>query len=279
MTVSYTYIQDRLQDIERLHNVKILLAVEHSSITWGYSTSMSDNDVMAIFVYNDPFDYIKIAPKQNDDILYEEDNLTIRCWNIKKALMFATKSNPTLVQMLGVSYTQANRQYCLACNYPVLPTSTLSEATLKYSDASKLAHSYLSTAQSYISDYHKANTANKKWKYLMAACWAYSLMLDYHENGLENILLNYRQDFFHDSTATLDERFEKRTNFYTIWRLNHNYESDNSLMNNSCYILEQDLSKMKVEILFKGKHTNTKHAEQDKIDWVNSVLRKYVEYS
>ncbi len=94
-----TQIQTKLEDIEKEHNVKILLAIESGSRAWGFESKDSDYDIRFIYVHKKDF-YLSID-KKRDVIEYPiVDLIDINWWDLKKALQLFYKSNPTLAEWL-----------------------------------------------------------------------------------------------------------------------------------------------------------------------------------
>lgn len=92
-------IKDRLRDIEREHQVTILLAVESGSRAWGFASTNSDWDVRFIYV-RQLKDYLSIDEKRDVIELPIVDDLDINGWDLKKALQLLRKSNPPLLEWL-----------------------------------------------------------------------------------------------------------------------------------------------------------------------------------
>lgn len=90
-------ILNKLDDIERKENVKIIYAVESGSRAWGFDSQDSDYDVR--FIYVRPLnDYLSLEDIK-DTIDYElNDVFDINGWDLKKALKLLYKSNPTLYE-------------------------------------------------------------------------------------------------------------------------------------------------------------------------------------
>jgi predicted nucleotidyltransferase len=91
-------IEDLLNEIEFKHNVKILYACEAGSRAYGLATENSDYDVR--FIYMAPLrDYLSLTRK-HDTITRQEDMYDIQGWDLKKALLLANKSNPSLYEWM-----------------------------------------------------------------------------------------------------------------------------------------------------------------------------------
>lgn len=90
-------ILEKLKDIEKKENVKIIYAVESGSRAWGFESIDSDYDVRFIYVRNS-LDYLSLFDKK-DTINYQCDEVfDINGWDVSKALKLLYKSNPTLYE-------------------------------------------------------------------------------------------------------------------------------------------------------------------------------------
>ena len=90
-------ILDKLAEIEKRENVKILYAVESGSRAWGVESPDSDYDVR--FVYVRPKEeYLRLQEKR-DVIEWQLDEvLDINGWDLKKTLVQFHKGNATLFE-------------------------------------------------------------------------------------------------------------------------------------------------------------------------------------
>lgn len=102
---SQGYITEKLKDLERNNNIRILLAIESGSRAWGFASKDSDYDVR--FIYTRSIDdYLSVesfrdiieTPLVDDDTL--QVPLDMNGWDIKKALQLALKSNAVLTEWL-----------------------------------------------------------------------------------------------------------------------------------------------------------------------------------
>ena len=90
-------IKQKLNEIEKTENIKILHCVESGSRAWGFASPDSDFDVR--FIYCRPVDFYLKLEKTSDVINWElNDIYDINGWDIKKALGLLHKSNPTLFE-------------------------------------------------------------------------------------------------------------------------------------------------------------------------------------
>ncbi|PSL40042.1 hypothetical protein B0H99_10655 [Planomicrobium soli] len=97
-------IQQKLMEIEKKHEVKILYAVESGSRAWGFPSKDSDWDVRFIYIHP-PEWYLSIDPQgigAKRDVIEEpiNDLLDISGWEITKALRLFRKNNPPLLEWL-----------------------------------------------------------------------------------------------------------------------------------------------------------------------------------
>jgi predicted nucleotidyltransferase len=93
-------ILQKLKEIEKEHQVKILYAVESGSRGWGFESKDSDYDVRFIYIHK-PEWYLSIKEKRDVIELPINDLLDINGWDIRKTLLLFRKSNPTLLEWLS----------------------------------------------------------------------------------------------------------------------------------------------------------------------------------
>lgn len=92
-------ILEKLKEIEKAENVKILYCIESGSRAWGFASPDSDYDVR--FIYIRPMEYYLGFDKMRDVIEYEmNDTYDISGWDIQKAFSLLYKSNPTLFEWI-----------------------------------------------------------------------------------------------------------------------------------------------------------------------------------
>ena len=93
----HAFIEEKLKEIERRENVKILHCIESGSRAWGFASPDSDYDVR--FIYVRPKEFYLRLDKTRDVIEWQlDDTLDINGWDIKKALQLLYKSNPTVFE-------------------------------------------------------------------------------------------------------------------------------------------------------------------------------------
>ncbi|MGP6088743.1 nucleotidyltransferase domain-containing protein [Antarctobacter jejuensis] len=92
-------IRDKLKEIAREEDVRILLAVESGSRAWGFHSPDSDYDVR--FVYARPLRWHLELGKKRDVIERPiDDELDISGWELSKALTLALGSNAVIAEWL-----------------------------------------------------------------------------------------------------------------------------------------------------------------------------------
>lgn len=158
-------IKEKLKEIEKNENVKIIGAFESGSRAWGFASPDSDYDVRFIYVRNKK-DYLKLEGIR-DVIEYPIDELLdINGWDVQKVLKLLYKSNPTVFEW---------------CSSPIVyfESDSLSKFKLllpDYFSCKKSLFHYLNMAKSNYRTYLKTPTVNiKKYFYvlrpLLAAEW------------------------------------------------------------------------------------------------------------
>ncbi len=90
-------ILNKLNEIEKRENVRILLAVESGSRAWGFASPDSDYDVRFIYV-RPRNDYLRLEKTRDVIELPIEGELDINGWDLDKTLRLLRSSNPTLFE-------------------------------------------------------------------------------------------------------------------------------------------------------------------------------------
>lgn len=93
-------ILERLHEIEKKYDVKVLLAVESGSRAWGFASKDSDYDVRFVYVHRKNW-YLSLV--QGRDVIEEMDPdgiLDFAGWDLKKALLLMSKCNSMFVEWL-----------------------------------------------------------------------------------------------------------------------------------------------------------------------------------
>lgn len=96
-TIVEKIIPEKLAEIEKWENVRILHCVESGSRAWGFASPDSDYDVR--FIYVRPIEYYLRLDKTSDVIEWQlDDTLDINGWDIMKTLRLLHSSNTTLFE-------------------------------------------------------------------------------------------------------------------------------------------------------------------------------------
>ncbi|MDF2544698.1 MAG: hypothetical protein K0S47_4416 [Herbinix sp.] len=90
-------VEEKLKEIEKKENVKILHAVESGSRAWGFASPDSDYDVRFIYRRKKE-DYLSLKEKRDVIEWQLDETLDINGWDLKKALQHFHKSNATLFE-------------------------------------------------------------------------------------------------------------------------------------------------------------------------------------
>ena len=99
-TMEHEAIPDRIKEIEKKYDIRILLAVESGSRAWGFASKDSDWDVRFIYVHK-PEWYFSVDEKR--DVIEEmfEDDIDAVGWDIRKTLALLKRSNPSLMEWIN----------------------------------------------------------------------------------------------------------------------------------------------------------------------------------
>jgi predicted nucleotidyltransferase len=90
-------ILDKIYEIEKSHNVRIIHAAESGSRAWGFAAPNADYDVRFIYVHQKEF-YLRLD-KTRDVIEWQQDEIfDINGWDLHKTLRLLHKSNPALFE-------------------------------------------------------------------------------------------------------------------------------------------------------------------------------------
>ena len=93
-------VPQKLEELEKRHEIRVLLAVESGSRAWGFASPDSDFDVRFIYVHRPEF-YLQLQGCR--DVIEEpvDDIWDVSGWDLDKTLRLLQKSNPTLFEWLN----------------------------------------------------------------------------------------------------------------------------------------------------------------------------------
>ena len=150
-------IDEKLDEIEKRENIKILHCIESGSRAWGFPSPDSDYDVR--FVYVRPKEYYLKLEKSRDVIEWQlDDTLDINGWDLQKTLRLLHNSNPTVFEW---------------SNSPIVYRTTEEWGKIRkilgdYFDLKSGLYHYLNTAKSNYREYlKKDNVRLKKYFYVL----------------------------------------------------------------------------------------------------------------
>ena len=93
-------IKKYLQEIEQEKNIKILLACETGSRAWGFSSPDSDYDIRMIYVHKKEWYLSLTEPKDTIERMYENNDIDITGWDLRKGLRLLGKSNASFLERI-----------------------------------------------------------------------------------------------------------------------------------------------------------------------------------
>ena len=150
-------IKEKLIEIEKRENIRILHCVESGSRAWGFPSPDSDYDVR--FIYVRPKEYYLRLDKTRDVIEWQlDETLDINGWDIQKMLRLLHSSNPTVFEWK---------------NSPIVYKSSdewkiISKIIDNYFDVKSGIYHYLSIAKRTYHNYFKNDTVKlKKYFYVL----------------------------------------------------------------------------------------------------------------
>lgn len=163
-------IPQKLAEIEKQENVKILHCVESGSRAWGFASPDSDFDVR--FIYVRPKEFYLRLDKTRDVIEWQlDDVLDINGWDLQKALVLLHKSNPTLFEWN---------------NSPIIYKTTpewkkISNIISHYFQQKSGLYHYLNTAKSNCNEYLRGERVRlKKYFYVLRPILACKWIIEKH---------------------------------------------------------------------------------------------------
>lgn len=150
-------IIEKLNEIERRENIKVLHCVESGSRAWGFASPDSDYDVR--FVYMRPKDfYLRLDPTRDVIEWQLDETLDINGWDVKKTLQLLYKSNPTVFEWDSSPIVYKTTE----------EWARISVAAKDYFSVKQGLYHYLNTAKGNYKEYLKGETVKyKKYFYVL----------------------------------------------------------------------------------------------------------------
>ncbi len=93
-------IKRYLTDLEKEKGIEILLACETGSRAWGFPSPDSDYDVRIIYKHNKDWYLSLTEEKDTIECFYENNDIDISGWDLRKSLRLMWKSNPPLLERI-----------------------------------------------------------------------------------------------------------------------------------------------------------------------------------
>ncbi|MCT4663672.1 MAG: nucleotidyltransferase domain-containing protein [Flavobacteriales bacterium] len=93
-------ISHYLNEIEKAKNVEILLACETGSRAWGFPSPDSDFDIRIIYQHKKDWYLSLNEQKDSIDLMFENNEIDITGWDLKKSLKLLQKSNAPLLERI-----------------------------------------------------------------------------------------------------------------------------------------------------------------------------------
>lgn len=95
-----TKIEQYLKQLEQEKDIKILLACETGSRAWGFPSPDSDFDIRLIYVHRKKW-YLSLSEgKDNINRMFENNDIDITGWELRKSLRLLKKSNAALLERI-----------------------------------------------------------------------------------------------------------------------------------------------------------------------------------
>jgi len=162
-----------LDKIEKEKDVKILLACETGSRAWGFPSPDSDFDIRIIYVHKKDW-YLSLSEKRDSiDLMFENNEIDITGWDLRKSLRLLQKSNPPLLERIQSPILYKHN------------SSFLKEMNdLANSQYSRIAtiHHYLSMAKKFLEELkEKEDYKLKKFFYALRSATACKWILEKEE--------------------------------------------------------------------------------------------------
>ena len=161
-------IYNKLREIEKKENVRILLAVESGSRAWGFASPDSDYDVRFIYV-RPKDDYLRLEPVRDVIELPLDEVFDINGWDLQKTLRLLYRSNPTLFEWFSSPIVYLETEF--ADEFRAMMT--------QYFSTKKSLYHYISMAEGNYREYLKGEMVRaKKYFYVLRPVLACRWILD-----------------------------------------------------------------------------------------------------
>lgn len=163
-------IKEKLVEIERDYNIKILHACETGSRGWGFPSPDSDYDVRLIYVHPEDW-YVSLSEQKDSlELMLDDRNLDIAGWDLRKTLRLMTRSNAALFERM-----QSPIVYQTETGF----MTELNMVTQSFFSPKATLHHYLSMAKKSVEGFtEKESVRFKKLFYALRAATACKWIFD-----------------------------------------------------------------------------------------------------
>lgn len=93
-------INKYISELEKEKGIEVLLACETGSRAWGFPSPDSDYDVRIIYKHNKDWYLSLIEEKDTVEIFYDNNEIDISGWDLRKSLRLIWKSNAALIERI-----------------------------------------------------------------------------------------------------------------------------------------------------------------------------------
>ena len=83
-----------LHDLEKKHDIRILLAVSYGSRSFGYASAESDWDVRFIYIHQPEWYFSVTKTEDTVKVMLDDEQIDMEGYDLKKALALLAKTNP-----------------------------------------------------------------------------------------------------------------------------------------------------------------------------------------
>jgi hypothetical protein len=151
-------VHERLRELERERDLRVLFACESGSRAWGFASKDSDFDVRFIFVRR-PVDYVRLRPPADAFDVVTDGELDLAGWDVRKTAELLYKCNVPLMEWIESPIVyEADGSF----------HATLRAFRDEYFDVKRAAFHYLKLAQHTWDDYIAGEAQPRRKKYLYA---------------------------------------------------------------------------------------------------------------
>lgn len=163
-------IQQYLKQIETDKDITILLACETGSRAWGFPSPDSDYDIRILYVHKKDW-YLSLSEKKDSiDLMFENNDIDITGWDLKKSMKLLAKSNAALLERIQSPIVYQS--------HPEFVEQITVLANVQYSRIATIHH-YLSMTKGFVFDINSESDYKlKKFFYALRSAMACKWIMD-----------------------------------------------------------------------------------------------------